>query len=50
MLVDAATVEKLRSVLLGASGSARAWLAPEGEGAKLRFYLEEILIAGRRGP
>ncbi len=39
---------RLRSMLLGATGAAREWLAPEGEGANLRFYLGEILILGRR--
>lgn len=38
----------LRSMLLGATGTACEWLAPEGEGADLRFYLGEILILGRR--
>jgi hypothetical protein len=35
-------------MLLGATGIAREWLAPEGEGGELRFYLGEILILGRR--
>ena len=38
----------LRSMLLGATGAAREWLSPEGEGDDLRFYLGEILILGRR--
>jgi len=48
MSVDQTTEARLRAMLLGASGTAREWLAPgEADGA-LTFYLEEILICGRK--
>jgi ubiquinone/menaquinone biosynthesis C-methylase UbiE len=40
--------EKLRTILLGATGIAREWLAPQGDGSELQFHLAEILILGRR--
>jgi ubiquinone/menaquinone biosynthesis C-methylase UbiE len=48
MSVDDATRERLRAMLLGATGEARAALQPEGEGEALQFYLGEILLMGRR--
>ncbi|HYJ32091.1 MAG TPA: hypothetical protein VE326_02635, partial [Candidatus Binatia bacterium] len=48
MPVDAATRERVRGMLVGSRGGMREFLRPEGEGGALRFYLEEILILGRR--
>jgi len=48
MSVDAETEARLRKMLLESEGVARTWLAPEGAGDSLRFYLEEIMIVGRR--
>lgn len=48
MAVDAATKERVRRMLLDSTGGVRDFLRPEVDGAELRFYLEEILIIGRR--
>jgi ubiquinone/menaquinone biosynthesis C-methylase UbiE len=40
--------QRLRTMLLGATGVARESLAPVGDGAQLQFHLAEILILGRR--
>ena len=40
--------QKLRTMLLGATGTARESLAPQGDGAELQFHLAEILSLGRR--
>lgn len=48
MPVDVATKERVREMLTGSRGGMREFLRPEGEGGALRFYLEEILIIGRR--
>jgi ubiquinone/menaquinone biosynthesis C-methylase UbiE len=48
MSVDEGTRARLREALLSATGAAREALRPEPAGAKLRFYLSEILIVARR--
>ena len=48
MSVDPETEKRLRAMLLGADGTARLHLQPEGEGESLRFYLEEIMLIARR--
>ncbi|HET7497947.1 MAG TPA: methyltransferase domain-containing protein [Candidatus Eisenbacteria bacterium] len=48
MPVDAATKERVRAMLTDSRGGMREFLRPEGEDGALRFYLEEILVIGRR--
>jgi ubiquinone/menaquinone biosynthesis C-methylase UbiE len=48
MAVDSATKERVRRMLLDTTGAVREFLRPAGAGAELRFYLEEILLIGRR--
>jgi len=46
--MDEATKEQLRGMLLDAPPSAREALAPGVKEGRLRFHLDEVLIAGRR--
>lgn len=46
--LDAAMRARLRGMLVNAPSEAREALAPEDKEGVLRFYLDEILIAGRR--
>ncbi len=48
MSVDSATKERLQSMLEEAPPGAVSALSPEVRDGKLRFYLDEILIVGRR--
>jgi ubiquinone/menaquinone biosynthesis C-methylase UbiE len=50
MPVDPPTEARLREMLLESTGEARGWLRPGETGGALRFYLEEVLICGRRPP
>ena len=48
MGVEGTLKERLRAVLLGATGVARETLAPEEKGGGLQFFLNEVLIQGTR--
>jgi hypothetical protein len=48
MAVEAGMKERVRRMLLDSTGEVRDFLRPEGAGAELRFYLDEILLIGRR--
>jgi len=49
MGVDEKTRTQLRVLMLQAPAAARAELAPEEAGGKLRFYLTEVMVVGRKG-
>jgi len=45
---DAATIERLRSMLTGASLALAAFLKPRQDGGKLWFVLDEAIVVGRK--
>jgi hypothetical protein len=46
MQVDATTKTQLRVLIEQAPAAARAALAPEAVGDKLKFYLTEVMVVG----
>ena len=48
MSVDEKTKDQLRVLILQAPASALAALAPEAAGGKVRFYLTEVFVVGRK--
>jgi hypothetical protein len=49
MSVDEKTKDQLRVLILQAPTPALAALTPEASGARLKLYLTEVFLVGRRG-